>query len=124
MLRFGVIFLGSLWESFWHRFGLILVLFWYRVDPILGSRGKGPVRILSFFKQFDEGLDDFWTLFEPFSTYLGLYRDILGPFWDKIGSFCGDFGPFFGAIRGHFGVTLGSLWHGFGNILRSFCVLL
>ena len=98
---------------------------------VSGCVWKGPEWILSVFKQIDECLDDFWTIFAPFcplfDPFWAIFDHIggyIGPFWDhfgtKIGWFWGDFGPFLGRS----GVTLGSLRDHFSIVLASFWVVL
>ena len=100
---------------------------------------KCPEWILSVLVHFDEGLDDFSTVFflptlltpfdpfEPFLTISGLYKVFLDHFWDQnrifLGRFWDDFGPFFlGGVDpgGHFEVTWGSFWVRFGVVLNPF----
>ena len=71
---------------------------------------KDPEWILSIFMQFDEGPDDFWTVFRYF-------RSILTPFWaifDPIGGYIGRFGDF--------GTKIESFWGDFRLILDHFWV--
>ena len=73
------------------------------------------------FKQFDEGLHDFWSVFgpfltpfEPFLTLSGAIQGILGWFWTIFGSIRGHLWVNPGSFLYHFGVGLTPFWGLFG----------
>ena len=92
---------------------------------------EGPECILSVFKQFDEGLDDFWTfvdyfwpVFDPFRAIFGHIGGYIGPFLDHFESKMGQKWVIFWVTLDRFWGDPVSLWGHLGIVLKSFYIFL